>query len=269
VPWARYRVNAIIGEETFPESFREYLAASLGVDLDASDAGLIGSSLGVAELGLNLFHETRETVSLRRACARDPSVLEHLLGPSDPLAPVPTFLAYNPLRSFVEIASPDRHGRGELLVTVLDASAPIPLIRYRTGDRVQAVDAARIAAVLDTTTSRIGSVLPVIALHGRAKDRLPSGWHVDNFKDCLYRRRDIARQLTGAFRVSQRRETLHCDVQLASDSKANPVEVASALQADLPCRGGEAAPSVECFGFGTFPYGQTLDYERKFVYWAG
>jgi phenylacetate-CoA ligase len=58
----------------------------------------------VAELGLNLFHETRETVALRRACARDASVLDHLLGPGDARDPLPTFLAYNPLRSFVEIA---------------------------------------------------------------------------------------------------------------------------------------------------------------------
>ena len=43
--WRRYRLNAIVGEETFTESFRDYLASVLGIDPDDPGSGLIGSSM--------------------------------------------------------------------------------------------------------------------------------------------------------------------------------------------------------------------------------
>jgi phenylacetate-CoA ligase len=266
--WGRYRLNAILGEETFPESFRDYLADTLRVSLDAADGGLIASSVGVAELGLNLFYETRETIALRRKCRRDPDVLERLLGRADALSSLPTFVAYNPLRCFVEVVAQDQYASGDLLVTVLDRGAPVPLMRYRTGDCAQFIDPARIAAALDAGDSPSKpSVFPVIAFHGRRKDRLPSGWHVDQFKDALYKRREIARQLTGAFRLSHPQEALHWDVQLARDSVANPAEMATTLRDALSCPGDREFPTVACHPYDRFPYGRTLDYERKFVYW--
>ncbi len=268
--WSRHRMNAIIGEETFPESYRDYLATTLHISPDATGGGFIGSSMGVAELGLNLFYETRETVALRRACLRDVHTPSQLLGLTVPSAPLPTFLAYNPLRTFVEIVAPDQHGTGDLLVTMLDRRAPIPLMRYKTGDRAQRIDPTKLAATLDAGNPSIkSSAFPIIALHGRAKDFLPSGWHVDNFKDALYQRRDVARQMSGAFRLSQRAEALHWEVQLTRDSEASPAEMASALRAGLPSLSGREPPTVACHPYDQFQYGRTLDYERKFVYWQG
>nr|AEQ20394.1 coenzyme F390 synthetase [uncultured bacterium CSL11] len=265
--WNRHRVHVIVGEETFSESFRDYLARTLHIDLDTEDGGLVASSMGSAELGLNLFHETRETIGLRRACRRDPRTLERLLGNGTRSA-LPTFLVYNPLHLFVEVISDRQNAAGDLVVTVLDRSAPVPLMRYRIGDRAQIVDPARIAAVLgDSRSSRQLSSFPMIALHGRSDDELPSGWHVDNFKDALYTRRELARHLTGAFRVSPREKALQWEVQLARDSTADPSETAIALGAALPPASGREIPRVVCYRYDQFEYGRTLDYERKFVYW--
>ena len=266
--WGRFRLNAILGEETFPESFRDYLAATLRVSVDTPDGGLIASSMGVGELGLNLFYETRETVALRRACRRDPRVLARLLGRPDAPSPLPTFFAYNPLHCFVEVVAPDSHASGDLVVTVLDRGAPVPLMRYRTGDCAQFVDPARIAGVLESGEFYSkSSVLPVIALHGRRKDHLPSGWHVDQFKDALYGRREIARQLTGAFRLSRQQEALQWDVQLARGSSADPAAMAAALRGTLACPADRTCPAIVGHPYDQFPHGRTLDYERKFVYW--
>jgi phenylacetate-CoA ligase len=268
--WGRYRLNAILGEETFPESFRDYLAETLRVNVDARDGGLIGSSMGVGELGLNLFHETRETVALRRACRRDPRILEQLLGRAGDSLPLPTFLAYNPLGTFVEVIAPDTHARGDLVVTVLDRVAPVPLMRYRTGDSAQFVDAAEVAGILGGgNASSKTSAFPMIALHGRTKDRLPSGWHVDEFKDALYRRREVARQLSGAFRLSYEEGALRWDVQLARDGVADPAEMSTRLRDALSSPADRALPTVVSHSYDRFPYGQTLDYERKFGYWRG
>lgn len=267
--WARHRMHAIVGEETFSESFRDYLAAILHIDPDAPEDGMIGSSMGVGELGLNLFNETRETIAMRRACARDRDNLTRLLGHKfehDGMAdPLPTFLAFNPLRTFVEINAPDRDGWGDLLISMLAPTAAIPLLRYKTGDRAMLIDPARIAGIGDTGKA---GPFPVIALQGRAKDVIAPGWHVDTFKDALYRRRDVARHLTGAFRVSRLEGTLQWELQLVGGSQADPAEIASSLKACVPGRQGNDI-AIICYAYHRFPYGQTLDHERKFVYWTG
>jgi phenylacetate-CoA ligase len=270
IDWSRYRMNAIVGEETFSESFRDYLAKTLHIAPDAPDSGLIGSSMGVGELGLNLFNETRETISLRRACERNRDILAELLGPASAGAPLPTFLAFNPLRSFVEVIAADSDGNGDLVVSVLDPTNPLPLMRYKTGDRAKLIDPERIQEIGRKVQGGLrGPSLPVIALHGRSKDYLPGGWHVDTFKDALYRQRHLARQVTGAFRLSQLQDELLWEVQLRQESDARPDALASSLRACVSLSDSQTQPKVICHQYDDFPYGRTLDYERKFVYWPG
>jgi phenylacetate-CoA ligase len=270
--WGRYRMNAIIGEETFTESFREYLATVLGIDLANSASGLIGSSMGVGELGLNLFNETRETIAVRRACSRSPQFLADLCGGHSTTAVLPTFLSFNPLRTFVEVIAPDANGVGDLVVTVMDIKTPIPLMRYRTGDRAALIDHARLAECMAGHGMQSAvPALPIIALHGRAKDSLSDGWHVDMFKDALYRQPDVARHLSGAFRISVRGDRLLWEVQLGRDALFDCASVESSLHTALEIArpGRDMLVSVTCFEYPNFPHGQSIDYERKFTYWAG
>jgi len=55
IDWSDTRLHLIIGEEVFGEAYRDYLAAHFTIDPDQPETGLIGSSMGVGELGLNLF----------------------------------------------------------------------------------------------------------------------------------------------------------------------------------------------------------------------
>lgn len=266
VAWDRHRMHVIVGEETFSESFRDYLAATLHIDPDAPGSGLIGSSMGVGELGLNLFNETRETVALRRTCARNRGCLVRLLG-HDNAGVLPTFFVYNPLRTYVEVHSPDSRGCGDLIVSMLDAKAVIPLMRYKTGDRATLLDPTRVAGLLGADMQV--PALPMVAILGRAKDVISPQWHVDFFKDVLYRRRDIARQLTGAFRLTRSQNAMRWELQLNRESKADSGNIASALMAEIGDRSGDGGIEVTCYTYQSFPYGQALDFERKFIYWEG
>lgn len=257
--WRRHRIHVIVGEETFPETFRDYLAGVLGIDPDDPASGLIGSSMGVGELGLNLFNETRETVALRRACIRDPALSKNLTGLDPAVSPAPTFMVFNPLRTFVEVINPDAHGVGDLVVTLMDEAAPVPLLRYATGDRMQLISPN---ALPDDITP---PNLPLIALHGRARDQLPGGGHVDLFKEALYSDPAVARQLSGAHCISIESDAIRWEVQAVRGTSTDLDELASSLQRDLAPR-LDAELRVVCQPHVDFPYCKTIDYERKFSY---
>lgn len=269
--WRRHRVHVIIGEETFPETFRDYLAQVLGIQPDDPASGLIGSSMGMGELGLNLFNETRETVALRRACIRRPALLKQLTGVDLAVSPAPTFLVFNPLRTLVEISSPDAHATGDLLLTMLDRQAPIPLIRYATGDRMQRILPEALArALADGGLSLALPTLPVVALHGRAKDLLPGGGHTDLFKAALYQHPALAREMSGAHRIVQTEGGIRWEVQagkgrpLTQEQAQDMVETLhDTLAPQLP---GQAL-EVTVHAYDAFSHGKTIDYERKFAYW--
>ncbi|MCU6434144.1 hypothetical protein LPB67_10225 [Undibacterium sp. Jales W-56] len=268
IDWRSYRINLIVGEETFSESFRDYVAAILNVDIDSQNAGLIGSSMGVGELGLNLFNETRETIALRRACMRQPDLLIDLFGENAASAPIPSFLVFNPLRTFVEVINADEYGNGDLLVTMLDTDIPIPLMRYKTGDRAKLISVAELTKIRQKLKNNVvPPSLPVIALHGRAKDYLPNGMHLDHFKQALYADTAIAAHISGAFRLSLVDEGLLWEVQLQFGNDISAQTISSSLQKTLAPT--KIKINTTCYSYSDFPYGKVLDYERKFVYWPG
>lgn len=263
--WNLLKIHVILGEETFAEEFRTFLAECLGVAIDSEtdteEAVVIGSSMGVGELGLNLFFETSETIAMRR-------VLHRL----DPDRVLPSFFCFNPLRTLVEVHQPDEAGVGDLVVTVLDPDVPIPMIRYRTGDRARWLadsDTDLLPSSLRASIQKLP--MPIIAMLGRDRERISEHWHVDHFKALLYRDAGIARCLSGAFRISGM-GSLRWEVQLSRTCDVSPETIAAGLAALAEASARErqvAAPEVLCFPFDTFPYGMNLDYERKFRYYPG
>jgi phenylacetate-CoA ligase len=265
--WAQYKMHAIIGEETFTESFRRYLATCLGMNSQATHRGLILSSMGVGELGLNLFHETRESIALKQACINNSKLAQALLGNITD-TPIPTLLCYNPLHIFAEIINADTAGKGELIISTLDKPL-IPLLRYKTGDQAMLLDSNQVAQLLQQFQPDLKlPPLPMIALYGRSKDFLTDGWHVDHFKEALYQQPELARECSGAFHLSLSEQGLLWEVQLRAESAVNPLAHAAALSNCLVTFGKDRLPQVSCIEYEKFPYGKTLDYERKFSYFG-
>lgn len=267
VDWKKYRVNLIIGEETFGENYRNYLANHFHLDADDPAGGLIGSSMGVGELGLNLFYETPQTIQLRRQAHENPEFFEALFGISPAATPLPMIFVYNPLHCYVEAIGADAAGFGDLTVSMTDTESALPLLRYQTGDVARLLSPQDIELACERMGLALPGklALPLIALKGRAKDQLPNGSHIGQFKDALYAQRDIAICLTGAFRLEHQGGLILIHVQLRRGFQATD-GLRERLAAEFP---GTILPEQVCiWAYEQFPYGMTLDYERKFNYYA-
>jgi phenylacetate-coenzyme A ligase PaaK-like adenylate-forming protein len=269
IDWSRYRVNVIIGEEIFGPHFRGYLAASLGLNINRPADGYIMSSFGVGELGLHLLYETPATIRLRRAAVAHPAFAHDLFGAgagTDGVLPM-TF-SFDPLRTFIEVDAADRDGYGRMTTSMLEAERLVPMLRYQTGDVVRLLDrAAVLAAARRHGVSLDSEMLPaaLVALRGREKEALPNGSHVGVYKDALYADHRVARRLSGAFRVVFEGDCCTMHVQLTRGN-APHVSIEEAILRALPARVRPAR--LVLWPYGEFPFGMTLDYERKFVHYA-
>src|SRR4051812_43102107 len=129
VDWTQHRVQIIVGEEPLAENARKYLEAAFGMASEKNPRGIVFSSMGVAELGLNLFSEVPPPsllIGLRRHLHENAGSRALVLGECDW---VPSLFTYDRRRIFVEFDASDR-----LIVSTLDPTLRIPLIRYASGD---------------------------------------------------------------------------------------------------------------------------------------
>jgi phenylacetate-CoA ligase len=266
VDWKNHKVHLIIGEETFGEHFRNYLADHFHIDNDDPSTGIIASSMGVAELGLNLFYETPQTIKLRRLAQTSPEFFQKLFGVAAD-GTMPMLFVYNPLRCYVETVATDAAGYGDLTISMSDPEAALPLLRYQTGDVARLFSSEEIARSYELAGLPLADQmpLPVIAMQGRSKDCLPDGTHTGQYKDALYANKDIAIKLTGAFRLEYTDGRMQIHVQLRRGFEEDE-NLRSRLAAGFP---GTVRPEQVCiWPYLKFPFGMTLDYERKFNYYA-
>ena len=264
VDWRNIHTHLIIGEETFGENYRNYVGRKLHIDPDNPASGIIGSSMGVGELGLNLCFETLETIALRRKIRNHPALMENLFGCVSDRDPLPMLFAYNPLSSYMEIRHPDARGYGDLLVSILDKNAAIPLFRYQTGDEARLLKGDEIARAFQGQGLPAPALpkMPMICIRGRDRDRLASGLHIGAVKDALYRNPEFADHISGAFRLKDN-DPMAIDIQLRRGEKTENITAP-----DIPGENGILIPSenVTLWDYDSFPYGKSIDYERKFSY---
>lgn len=261
--WRRHRMQVVIGEEVFGEHFRDYLGACLGLHADRPQDGYVMSSFGVGELGLHLGFETTATIALRRAVGRDPALSRDILGTTSEDGTVPAILGFEPRRTFMESVDPDPQGFGRLTVSMLDTGLPVSLLRYQTGDIVKILDREVVAAALQRHGADPIAGLPqdLLALQGREKERLPNGSHAAVYKDAVYADTAIARQVTGAVRLTFPGSDCTVHVQLVPEATPDD-RLTPRLIEVLPAAARPAA--VVWWPYNQFPFGMTLDYERKF-----
>jgi phenylacetate-CoA ligase len=267
VDWRRYRINVVIGEEIFGEQFRSYVAACLGLDLDRPENGYIMSSFGAGELGLHLCYETAATIAVHRAASHDQELAREMLAAGSAAIPPPMLFSFNPHRTFIEVAEPDQDGYGRLTISMLDDEAPLPLLRYQTGDIVRLLDVAQVTRLVAGRGIVLPSALPplLLALKGRDKDALPNGSHLSAYKEALYADHRVARQLSGAFRLVFAGTACTMHVQLTGDQLPDAA-IEQALLRQIP---DSVRPArLVLWPHATFPFGMGLDYERKFPHYV-
>ena len=260
VPWHSLTIHVVTGGEFIAENFRSYLAHLLGIEIGAPDKGMILISMGLSELALSIFRECRQTIQLRRAIQTDQKLRSALIG--DTPGACPEIMQYHPEHVYAETVA-DETGSPELVVSMLDPALKIPLMRYNTGDVVQMMghdDLRQILQDFGQTALLPAFNLPVAFVWGRKQwVATPGGSRIspDEVKEALYREFDIARDLTGNFRLSQ--EGLL--IQLKQGAQA-PSDARDRLSVHLQHYIG-AQVDVTLVPYDQFPHGLEHSYDKK------
>ncbi len=262
IDWSTVSMHLILGEDWFPEEYRSYLYRLLERSPHEPGGSLILSNMGTCELGLSLFMESAETVRLRRAFLRDPDALRSVYGAGSDVCPL--LFQYDPTRIFVEDMD------GELVFTRLAAAAPVPLVRYRTGDRgsvhghTEFCDLLRRAGLGDMIPKLR---LPFVSLWGRAGNGIAvAGGTVtpEHVKSSIYRSDELAASITGNFRMSPDDGGMRIKIQLKPGKELSAR--LTALVTDRLARDIAAPVSIELYAYRDYPHGVELNYEWKFRY---
>ena len=268
IDWKRTPMHVVVGEELLSENLRSYMADILGINPDdPEEFRLIGSSFGVAEFGLNLFYETRELIRLRRLLQREPKLKDALIGREPHL--LPALFYYNPMRLYAEnMLTPD--GSSPIILTNIEKDVLLPLIRYNIRDEGLIIPFNKLKETLESLNyaAFIPRVrLPLVAVWGRDKlfiEKEKRTLRPEQMKEILYEDPAIASCITGNFHLSIARfGGLRVEIQSKPDCSG---------QQDLEQRLREIilkylpGSEIILYPYAEFPYGMTLDYERKFRY---
>lgn len=267
VDWKKINASFIFGEDWFSESFRSYLARLIDLDLNRPDGRFIGATMGIAELDLNLFHESIHSSRLRRLAQDDVNFREALFGKN--IRACPILFHYYPHRIFLEALPQDRTEK-ELVFSMLSQQMLIPLLRYNSKDRGDIIPYNTLKEILDRT----GHVdllpelkLPLVWVGGR-NDRFleVNGKRIfpEDIKQGLYEDFSVAAETTGYFRLNKASHILEVQLNpgiiVTEDLKSRFLKALfKYCETDLP---------LVVYPYQDFPHSMVLDYERKFLHVA-
>lgn len=265
IDWPRENIHLITGEDWMPETFRSYLGSLLGTDWERMDRGVIGGTMGVAELDLNLFHESRDTIRIQRAALVDEQLRHALYGADCEVQP--TLFHYYPHRTFLEVVD-NSDGAPELVVSMLSEALLIPLIRYNVKDIARLHPYNELKTILhDCGYGRLCPELklPLLSVGGRKNRALVVGTTTiapEAVKQGLYADFAAAAITTGYFRLSVQATGFLIEIQLRRGIAPSAVHE-QALRTAI-ARAVSVAFKLQVYSYQAFPYAMELDYERKF-----
>jgi len=269
--WEKLVVHIVTGAEYVAENFRSYVASILAHDIDRPELGSLLINMGLSEVSSSIMREDHGTVRIRRAAFSDPRLRAALCGSG--WAACPIVATYLPSQVYLEVIDPDENGFGEMVVTLLDDSCVIPIIRYRTGDKCKLLSSEQLRNVLDeygygSLAPRFG--LPVCLFWGRDPSlELATGKSLSSnlVKEALYHDPLLASSHTGRFVLGRTDRGPELLVELRAGHAPTPQlheRLRAALGAFLP------VPLDPTFvTFGEITSQPCVDYERKNRYVVG
>ncbi|MGD9948197.1 MAG: hypothetical protein AB7U29_06910 [Desulfobulbus sp.] len=265
IDWKRENVHLITGEDWMPETFRSYLGSLLGTDWERMDRGVIGGTMGVAELDLNLFHESQDSIRIQRAALADSQLRYALYGQGCDVQP--TLFHYYPHRTFLEVSA-SGDGSPELVVSMLSDALLIPLMRYNVNDIARLYSYNELKTILhDCGYGHLCPELklPLVAIGGRKNRALVIGntsLAPEAVKQGIYADFSAAALTTGYFRLSVQESCFLIEIQLRRGVVSSPLQeraLRDAIEKYVP-----VAFRLQAYPYQSFPYSMELDYERKF-----
>jgi phenylacetate-CoA ligase len=249
IVWKYLPLSIVTGGEWISESYRRYIEGMIGPNR-------LYSSMGMAELGLNYFFETDETLLLRKMLMKDIRLMKALFGEA---AFCPMLFSYDAQSLVIETVKERGETLDSIILTTVDSDRVLPLIRYKSGDKGKKLLWHDINAALISLEYRpmddIG--LPVLAQFGRGRN--VAGIYPERIKEVLFSSAEIASSTTGNFFIRRNCETVSLEVQCAENIVPHvPLRrLFSEVFSGIPV-------CVSLHPFESFPY--ALDFERKVQY---
>jgi phenylacetate-CoA ligase len=157
----RYNLDLIVGGEGISEGLRSHLLKYFRTVI---------SSYGASDLEINIGVETELTVALRRLCAKDRNLCEHLFGRET----APMIFQYNALDYIIETKD-----AGELLFTIGRQTSAAPKIRYNLRDLGGVLTHAQLTELLARNDVQIEELaarqsrFPILYVFGRGDLTVP------------------------------------------------------------------------------------------------
>ncbi len=265
IKWKEINMSFVLGEDWFSNSLREYISKLAGIELANPGRGQVCSTMGVTELDLNIFHDSIHTVRIRDAASKDEKLRKALFGN---LKYSPEVMYYYPHRTFIETINCDKDGFGEMTTTILSESIKNPLIRYNTRDLGKIIHFHELKQILDASgySHLVPEFkLPIIALKGSHGNYIETKDGVitpEEIKEALYQNHGIAGSVTGYFRLIKPKDKAILEIQL-KEKATNDQNIQNLIKKTIS-NFLQTPVEINVYEYAKFPYGMTLDYERKF-----
>ena len=256
-------VAGFVGGEWVAESWRRHVSQLFGFEDSAERMGLM-VSMGAAEVGLHVLHETPTLRRVRRAI--DSPMARRALFGRDP-GYSPTLFTWDHNRWFVEERRHDDETRS-LVLTALTRRL-LPLVRYDLDDEAEIVGAAEINAELAREGDDVRLDRPVVALWGRRGAAVSGdGWSLrpELVKEGLFATAAHAGALTGRFRIAASGGLPVLHVQLRENAGPGP-GIEAALRHMATVAAGAPA-DVVVHPYRDYPYHEAGDFQHKPAYVA-
>lgn len=261
--WEAINVKFICGEDWMSESLRGYFLKILGCKYNKNKV-VVGQTMGLTELDLNLLHESPELIFIRKEILDNEKLRVALFG--DKFRFTPTLLHYYPHRCFIEVK--DNKEIGELVYSMLSPSLIAPVFRYNSKDTGKIFSYEEFCKILDhfgLSDLRPRLKLPICAIFGRER-RFVSyknyKVHVEDIREAIFLDHDVAKSITGMFRLNQLKNNILLDIQLKENLKVNK-NIVKKINAVIKKYLG-FLPKIKVWEYSKFPYQMKLDYETKF-----
>lgn len=255
-------IKLICGEDWMPESLRAYLLKFLAKSYD-DPAPVVAQTMGLAELDLNLLHESQELIQVRKAISEDQKLKEAFFGTQ--FKYTPSLLHYYPHRCYIEVKG--GKDTGQLVFSMLSSALLIPLFRYNSKDIGKLFTYEEFCSLLEKNglgNHKPHLKLPVCAVFGRENKYAAQGKkkvYSEEIKEALYKNYDIAKVVTGMFHLSAKNRIL-VEIQLREGTK-NSDKLQAAVEKEISTYLGFSV-QVKVYEYLKFPHQIKLDYETKF-----
>jgi phenylacetate-CoA ligase len=258
INWSDYNVRVIVGEESFPETYRTYMASLLRKDVDRADEIIVGSSMGISEIGLSVFQESLDTIRIRRKLDAQPELRKKYFGD---ISFTPMIFNYIPMVVYVEEQKKEGDEFPEFVFTPLSLKRRLPLIRYNSHDKGMHLEPGE-DLKKDITTN-----LPMVAIFGRGDHIEVAGTriYVEGVKEVIYGDIAFASKVTGNFLLPSgvhAQKPVSLRIQMKKGIAASP-EIRRDAEEVISKHYGDLL-RTELVEFEGMP----LDFERKLPYLA-